>query len=82
MRTDVHVAGQAVLAVILADVESSLKFKFPQLEIPLSEEVLAIHGSLRISFYLVPQLRWYTGMGTVNAANVMLLIYGNWMKKL
>ena len=70
MRTDVHVAGQAVLAVILADVESSLKFKFPQLEIPLSEEVLAIHGSLRISFYLVPQ-------GTVNAANVMLLIYGN-----
>ena len=27
MRTDVHVAGQAVLAVVLADVESSLKFQ-------------------------------------------------------
>ena len=29
MRTDVHVAGKEVLAVVLADVESSLKFPVP-----------------------------------------------------
>ena len=31
MRTDVNVAGQAVLAVVLADVESSLQFSIPKI---------------------------------------------------
>ena len=31
MRTDVNVAGQAVLAVVLSDVESSLQFSIPKI---------------------------------------------------
>ena len=31
MRTDINVAGQAVLAVVLSDVESSLQFSIPKI---------------------------------------------------